>query len=461
MVQKSAVEKIIVVRPGVAVPAQDSRLYNTTTGVLVPAVGSIGFYTDVAGSGNPVRFNTATYAGEPFRAIQVRDKSRDVSVLPERTLEESQYIHGNCGAGITLGAEGFSLPSNSSWVLGAPNAATSGKILIDSNISYKAQASAHGWKTDMYHSIFNTPTIVGRFLSPDWTTTSIATEVNRRDYTVKALVRDFNVNSTVGLNNFAVAIAIDTAGTTAGTTLADIVTAGAGVTYVIGYENGCQPVRMLVDAARLQAISDLEDKLIADFSIVAGTARLAPYALPTNCPTATEVAGDGSAEADMVFIMAIDEKLAAYDYVVSQKVRLEVSLSHGNLLSAAQKTLVSLPKEGEGSGRLLKLWYEGVEEYNSYTSSRSWGANHVAYGNEVLETENYDIFTIAHCHNRSATSGMPSQSPLLTAIAVVDTASPIGTTPFSTGIANPQKTYVQAVINAVATHYNLSGPYNL
>jgi hypothetical protein len=461
MLQKSPVEKLIVVRPGAAVPAQDSRLYNTTTGVLVPAVGSIGFYTDVAGSGNPLRFNPATYAGEPFRVIQRRDKSKDVSVLPDRTLEESQYIHGNCGSGIVLGAEGFSAPSNSSWVMGAPNAATSGKIAVDSNILYKLQAAGHGWKMDMYHSIYNVPVVAGRFLSPDWTTTGIAQEVDRRDYTVKALVRDFNLNSSVGLNNFAVAMAIDTAGNTAGPTLADIVTAGAGVTYVIGYENNCKPVSMLVDDARLKAISDLEDALIADFSIVAGTARLAPYALPENCSTATEIAGDTSATADMVFVIAIDEQPAAYDYVVSQRVRLDVSLAQGSMLSSAKRTMISLPKEGEGSGRLLKLWHENVEEYNSYTSSRSWGANHVAYGNEVLENENYDIFTFTHCHNRTATSGIPSQSPLLTAIAVVNTASPIGTTPFSTGAVNPQKTYVQAVVNAVRTHYGLNGPYNL
>ena len=441
MIQKSAVEKLIVVRPGVAVPAQDSRLYNTTTGVLVPAVGSIGFYTDTAGSGNPVRFNPATYAGEPFKIIQVRDQSRDASVLPQRTLEESQYIHGNCSAGIMLGAEGYSAGSNSSWVFGAPNGSTSGVIPIDSNLLYKAQATANGWKTDMYHSIYNSPTITGRFLSPEWSSTTISTEVNRRDYTVKALVRDFNMNSATGLNNFALALAIDTAGTTStGYTLASIIAAGAGVTYVIGYENNCQPVRMLVDEARLKAITDLEALLLANFGVVAGTAKIAIYAMPENCSTAAEVAGDGNAEADMMFVIAIDEKEAAYDYVVSQKVRLDV---------------------GEGSGRLLKLWYENVEEYNSYTSSRSWGANHVAYGNEVLENERYDIFTISHCHNRTATSGMPSQSPLMTAIAVVNTAAPIGTTPFSTGVVNPQKTYVQAVINAVRTHYNLSGPYNL
>jgi hypothetical protein len=458
MINKSNTEKVIVVRPGVAVPTAGDRLYNPTTTVFNQAVGSIGAYVDVAGSGNPAAVNPATYAGEQIRFIQVRDTSGDRLPLPPRYLETSQYIHGNCAFGLELAGQAYESSSDNAWTLGAPNAATTGKITIDSFKDYVLQASARGYRSDMYSGIHTSITSEGRFTSPDWSAGTITTEVNRRDYTVKAIVADFNQkNSGKRTNQVALAIAIDTAGTTStGPTLASIIAGGAGVNVVIGYQNDCKPVNMRVTEGRLQAITDLEARLVADFGIVAGVAKIAPYALPQNqCGAGIDGAGNGDATADMIFTIAIDENQAYYDEIPNTKKRIDVGFNEGSLVGTVSKTLISSAKELKGSARSLQIEFENEENYRAYTSSKPWGANHVAYPNEILSGEVYDIYTLEFCHNRSASNGSPSYSPHRLNIALVHTERPVAASTFSTGAVNPQKTYVEAVLNAIGSHYNL------
>jgi hypothetical protein len=140
MVQKDDTTKVIVVRPAVAVPNSADRLYNGTTKAFNQAVGSIGAYIDVAGSGNPAAMTPGSYAGEGFRFIQVRDKSADRSPLPNYTLVESAYIYPDTTC-LEIAGEGYSAPENSSWVMGAPNAATTSKVPVSSNNLYTFNVS--------------------------------------------------------------------------------------------------------------------------------------------------------------------------------------------------------------------------------------------------------------------------------------------------------------------------------
>lgn len=460
MIQKDSVEKIIVVRPGVSAPSDGDRLYNPSTGMFNQPVGGIGAYVDVAGSGNPAAMTPGSYAGEPFRFIQVRDTSGDRSPLPQRYLEQSQYIHGNCTFGLEIAGQAFESGSNSSWTLGAPNSAATGKISVSSLNTYKLNASAHGYRSDMYNSVYNALTTTGRFESPEWGSTSVATENNRRDYTIKELVRDFNrKNSGKNYNQIAFAVAIDTAGTTSnGPTVASVIAGGAGTNVTIGYDGmNCDAVNLFVDEDRLQVFTDLEAYLTGTLSIPAGQAKLAPYAMPnSNCGAGVDGLGNGDSTADMILITAIDEQEAYYDEIPNTKRRISVGLNEGSLVPSVTKALISEPKEMKGSPRFLQLEYDNEEHYRSYTSSRRWGANHVAYPDEILSNEAYDIYTIEHCHSRSATSGAPNYAPHRTTIAVVHTERTNGLTPFSTGAVNPQKTYIESVINAVGAHYGFA-----
>ena len=468
MVSISNVEKVIVVKPGVAVPSAGDRLYNPTTNAINMAVGSIGAYVETAGSSNPTALNPATYAGESFRFIQRRDPSLDPAPLPRRQWEMSQYINGSCPKGLEIAGEPYNGPSVNSWIVGAPNAGTTGKIGIASNNLYTLDVAANGWRVDLMHSYYNTPIVQGRFESFSWGATAYATENRRRDYTVKALVQDLNRKASYKGSAHAIAIAIDSAGTTTtGPTIASVIAAGAGNTIVIGYDSGCTPVRLLIDQDRLNALIALEAKLTAavvagGYGLGAGAAKIALYAFEgQSCAAGIELAGGTASTADMIFVLAQEQALAYYDEVAQTRKRLDVTLNEGSLPRSATKKLVSLPSEGSGQARNLRLMYENTEHYRSYTSSRKWGANHVAYPDFILDNEVYDIYTVTHCNVSNATSGLFAESPLLTMVAVVHTNRAIGTSPFSTGAVNPQKTYIEAVLNAVGTYHGVHGPINI
>lgn len=437
MVSISDTEKIIVTRSGVAQVSAGDRLFNDATGVFNQAVGGLGAYIDVAGSGNPAAITTGSYAGEPIRFIQVRDTSNDRTPLPNRFLEQSQYIHGNCQFGLELAGQPVTAPSVNSWILGAPNAQVTdaGKVTVSSLNTYVLNATSHGYRTDMYNSLYNMPTSYGRFESPDWATTSVTTENARRDYTIQNIVADFNrKNSGSQWTQYAFAVAISTAGDVAG----DIALSGitAGSTIVIGYDRGCKPVNLLVTAERAAAFAALNTYL-SDLGYAA--AAITPYNTLSNCASGI-AAGTGTS--DMIFTVAIDEEQAYYDEIPNTKRRLEVSLNEGSLIPTVGKALITEPNEGQGQARNLKLDYVNEEHYRSYTSSREWGANHVAYPDEIDMNATYNIYTINHCHTRSATSGLPSVSPHRTVIAVPSDDAAM-------------KNYVESVIQAMATYYGL------
>lgn len=462
MMTKHDVEKLIVAKPGVATPNAGDKLFNDSTKVFNLGVGGIGAYIEDAGSGNPVALDPSSYAGQPVRFIQVRDTTGDAAVLPQRVLEQSQPIHGNCSLGMEIAGEAYSAPANSAWTLGAPNATSTGNIEVVSNNQYNLKVTANGYRTDMFNSQYNHPTIIGFYESPNWLDTSISTENNRRDYTVKSMVQDFNRKASVGYLRHAVAMVIDTAGTTStGTQISSI---SAGDTITIGYDHGCTAVNLYVTDGIAAAFANLETMLTTatasgGFNLGSGAAYIAPYALPEHCSTG-EIAGDGSATGDMIFVVALDQALAAYDEIPQTKTRLEVGLDQGLALSAASRVECSQADEGAGLARNIRLMYNNVEHYKSYTSSRDWGANHVAYPDEIISSEGYDFYTITHCHNRVATSGGPSTSTLLTAIALVNFEN-TDSAYYDAGNPNPQKTYVESVINAIGSYNGVPGPINL
>lgn len=458
MITKHEVEKIIVVRPATAVPTATNRLFHATNYTHNLAVGGFGAYVDTAGSGNPTATTgadwTSNYLGIPIRFIQRRDTSNDPAPLPERQFEQSQYIHNNCDLKMTIAGEAFSTPSISSWLIGDVSGNV-GQIEVASNNPYKLQATSHGWRTDMVHSPYNLPTVIGSWTSLNWAIHPTATTtVRQRDYTVQALVRNFNIQASHGMNKTSFAIAISSAGGV-GTTVAAAIAGGAGSTIVIGADQDCTNINMLVTDERLAALVALEASLIANYGILAGVATIVPYRLPEDCTTG--VLAGTTATADMIFVMAIDEQLATYDEIPNTKRKIDVSLDQSIDGFAVDRRPISNPDEGAGQSRNLRLMYNNVEHYKQYSSSRTWGANHVAYPDEILDNEVYDIYNIAHCHSRTANSGTDATSSLLTTIALVHTNRTIGVSPFSTGIANPQKTYLEAILNALGNAYGVPG----
>ena len=463
MITKHAVEKLIVPRPGTATPAAGTRLYHLTTGALNLAVGAFGVFVDVPGSGNPVAIDgttniavlgNTTGVGRPFRIIMRRDTSNDAAILYDRYFEHSDYITNECILGVQYGIEPFAESQVNSWLIGNTTAWT-----VDNTKTYVLSASADGYRTDMMHSVYNTP-----FTKADVAgsvTDSVTGAENKLDYLIKRLVRDFNRKNSVGFLRNAFAIALDAgdgANTTAGPTVASIIAAGVNSSFIIGYDKECQPVNVLVTADRLQALTALEAWAVnaSGLNLQAGDLRVAPYAfLDDNCTSAVEIAGDDVSAAKFVFMMAIDEALAYYDEVTQTKKAISVSLNTDNTTAVSTNVkLITAPNEGAGKGRDLRILWENTEDYRSYTSSKRWGANYLAFPNEILEGEGYDIYTFSHCANRIATSGMPSVSPHWTAIALVNTERDGGTT-WSLDATNAQAIYLENVLNAYATAWGL------
>lgn len=449
MMQKHSQLKIIVVRPNVDVPGYDidgggisvaanSRLYDFTTDALNIPDGSFGAYAPVAGSGNPIEV-TGT-VGSSIRIIQNRDTTKDRSPLYDRPLEESQWISSHCPFNVQIQAMAQTPAINNSWLVGAA-ITTAGEIPVFSEFDYRMQVTSHGDRTDLYNSNYNHPTTFGSWTSLDWTVTAY-TAPQQLDYTIQALAENFNRNN----QSAAVAIAIDSTGAGTGTLVSAIAALPVGSSVLLGYTDpDGDIVRLILDKS-------LKQSFVALAAALPGTAEVHPYALPTtqNLPGGTQLAGT-AATCDFIYYLAIDEGKAYYDYRINTKRRIEIGLVAG--FTSTTLALVTRPEEGTGQSEQLSIHYKTHERYNQNARPQEFMSYHVEFPNEILADATYDTFTVEHCHSRFATSGLVAPIMHTTMICVVSYQD--AATPYFTGVANGQKTYIQDILNAFNTNNNL------
>jgi hypothetical protein len=442
MFDKHSMLKVIVPKPNATPVTPSSLLYNLTTDAINLPVSSFGFYVPVANSGDPIEatgLNTKT-----LKVIMRRNTANDRSPLAERIFEESQVINANCLQGVTISGRAARTPANNLHLVGGPLSSAT-QIPIVPEQTYRFQVTAHGDRVDWYNSVYNHPTSFAHYTAPDWTTTTY-TPIQQLDITVCSLVSDFNAQS----NFKAVAFAINSTGAgTTGPTISSIASLPAGSTIVIGYTLKGDVIRITLDKDMLKAIATLATTLPA-------TAELRPYALPgsVNIPLTVQIAGTVAGGADHFAVMSLDEVKGFYDYRINTKTRITVGLLKG--FGNARNIEVQPADEGAGQYHQVRIMYENNEDYNSVKRPRPYMSYSVRYPNELLPDATYDCFFIEHCHHRVATSGMPSYTPHTTVIAVVSFQDP--TTPYFTGAPNPQKTYIQSILNAFNTNNNLGNP---
>jgi len=458
MITKHSQTKYFALRPGVAVPAAGSTLYNLTTDNLNINTGVGGFYKPVEGSGNHNEVQAAGGIGRSIKFIQRRDKSGDKSPLYNRSLEESKWIESHCFNGINIQARAQEQPINNLWLVGAP-ITTAGEIPLLEEFKYQFQVSAHGDRTDWYSGVYNTPTNFSFYESPDWSLTAY-TDPQKLDITVSALVEDYNRKS----QSLAFAFAIETAGTsTAGTavkTILELSGVGGGAVaigdrVILGYQpTDGSTIGFIMDAHYRETFVQLQANLVtAGFA----AATLKPYVLPgtVNAPLAAVVPTAGTTgTSDLFAVLAIDEGEGYYDYRMNTKRRLEVGLVSG--FDSVTKTQVTSPSEGSGQYKQLEIAYRNHNMYEETARPKPYMSYNVEFPNELLSDATYDLFYVEHCAHRTATSGMPSFNNMTTVIAVVSFEDP--STPYFTGAANPQKTYIQAQLNDFITSNSLGLP---
>lgn len=445
MIRKFRVPTFIVPRAGIAVPTPATRLWNFTTDSVNLAVGNFGVYRPVANSGNPeVAPLTPTLANtKKLQFILHRDQSADTTPLAPYAFIKSPEIDAECPVSVTL--TNGSAKHNMAWVVGDLNA-NAGKVPVNDETEYILNASIHGWRTDLYNGL-NTPLRMGRFTTPDYfSSTLYTTEIQRRDHLLHNLAYDFNTQSM----GEVVCLCLDAAGVAPGAggavSLATIAGYTPGTTIVVGYKDDGQPIRMTLDRDLIKTFNELATAL-------GGTVKVVPYARPTgqNLAVATRIvaggrtAGTPQSNVDHLVLIPLDQKRAAYDEVSQTKERIIVGLDGGFGSSVNSRTAVRV-EEGSGYGRDLMQQYLDFQGHREYPGGKRWQPNSVHYPNEILENGLYDIFVITTCENRTASSGMPSQSPQVIKIAILNTTTS-GFAGF-TGVTNPQRTYLVNLLNS-------------
>lgn len=445
---KSPTVKIIAPRQSTAVPASGDRLYNFATDAINLAIGGFGAYTVTPDSGNHTAVNPANVQ-TPFKFIMRRDSARDRSPLLPREFEESMWIDSNCLYGTKISGTAARTGANNLHLVGSTNAINAFPTI--GNFNFRLQASQRGDRSDLYNSVYNTPTWMGEYLSPDWSIVSpTSTDNQRRDIIVSGLAENFNRQSQGNVVAFVIN-SNGAAGAANGDTLANLANVALypnGSRVIIGYTQEGNPVTLTIDKEIRRSLATLA-------AAAPVGARLRVYAMPNTNPAPAAVALAGALPGatiagDHIALMSIDYPMAYYDYKMNRKSRITIGLREG--LENVTQVEVQPVDEGSGSYHQIYSMYRGEI---AQTSARNleYGSYHVKYHDELLEDATYDVFVIEHCSHRESTAGFPSNTLFTTIIPLVSFQD--NTTPYHTGAANPQKTYLQNVLNSFNTNANL------
>jgi len=454
MISKHSQTKYFILDPAGAAAGVGSSLYNAA-GVLNLAVNSTGLYGPVPGSGNHVEVG-AGGPGSAFQIIQRRDTSLDKSPLYSRPFEQSDWINAFCSEGIIIDQSNAALGSNDSHLIGDGSA--TGSIIPGDLTTYQIQVSGHGDRTDWFNGGYNTPTVMGFYTSPDFSLGTLTT-LQQEDTIVAELALAVNNNKS---QQMAFAVCIDSAGTSPGSGAVLVSSLGDGTVAVgtavtIGYDKTGNVHSFVLTAEMAQSFAALDARLTA---LAFATALVVPYVVSgtTNAPsTAVAPVAGTTNDCDMIYVMALDEGQAAFDFRMQTKRRVEVGLVSG--LDNVVQERISVGSEGQGYGHQLNIQYQMNNRYEETNRSRMpYESYHLEFPNAFKANAFYDYFVIEHCDGRSASSGMPSVNRNTTIIAVVNTT--IGTAAtnpfFGSATALAQRTYLFTMLNLFNTNNNLN-----
>lgn len=453
MIEKHSQTKYFVLDPTVAVPAAGSQLYNDTTGVANLAINSGGFYEPTVNSGNHTEINAAP--GSAMQFIFRRNTANDRSPLYRRPFEESGWINAFCQNGINITVKDAVFGSNDSHLIGNPSVAAQA-ITPQDLFTYNIQVSGHGDRTDWYNGVYNTPTTFGYYTTPDFSATTYTT-AQQRDIIVQELVLDFN--SKARFMSFAICVQSAVGNTTGSVLISDLGdgTVAVGDVVTIGYDKLGNAHTFTMTLEMQESFATLDARLTA---LGFATARMKPYkTLQTvGAPAGVPFTGT-TTTCDMIYVMALNEGLAYYDYRPATKRRIEVGLVAG--FDNVPQERISRGSEGSGYPHQLKIEYRKHNQYNEHHVARMpHNSYNVQFPNTIKEDAWYDYFVIEHCDNRTATSGMPSFNNFTTIIAVVNTTEGDATSNpyFADATAAAQRAYVVAALNAFITNNSLGLP---
>lgn len=404
---KVRVERVLVAAAGTVIEPTGQTLYDAN-GNSNLATGQIGFYNTT----NNTSFVGAEATMPSFFIAQGRDMTNDSPNLPERPIERSEDII--LTNGVVFAGEICVIPTNHAWHLESIN--------VTDNATYQTRISFSGRRSDVYNGR-NTPTIYGEFVAPDYTTGIAAgTWANAgaaRDHLVQNIVADLQKKNGSTHAPAAIVLAIDSADAGAATdTIADLAAATAGDTFTIGWSSGqiSTPLQITMTEALIETFSAAVTA--GDF---VGTEGIVPVVVTTDAATASglTIAGQGTARADEIVIIAPDVRLATHDKIRNVKERIAVGLVSGWDSSVVTNTEIGLPQEERGGGRSWQLFYESTDGLRKFdTSKPGLDGAIINYASDIVEGTRYAAFMFYHNSRGMASDGLQSESPYLTIVLV-------------------------------------------
>jgi len=337
---------------------------------------------------------TPTVTESPVIAIyQGNENTRNVSTasatypLSVRPFERTAAIDGRNR--ITVTRQNYRIPTHSTWVLGQPNAATTGKINVLDLTEYQLRIAFRGRRVDEFYSEQAAASLVSSITTPDFTT--LNTGVNSaRAWIIHNLAYNINRNSQAFAqtsrfpSNVPVVAFVVSSTATAGVQIggASPITGGTAVT-VVDVATGTDKVLTLTESMA----TSIKNAFLAKsgLPLLSVTWRI----IPANLADTT------TGSADMLVLMALDETLAFNDRIPQVKVRLDVGLTRGFEFETVSNLEWEQADEGQGLGRVLDLQYQATQGQRKYTLRHTLDPV-INYPSPVNKNEVYNTFTIMH-----------------------------------------------------------------
>lgn len=445
-----SVNRWFFVRPNTAVPTAGQTLYNNVTDQYNILEGMIGAYVTPA-SGTSGNLVATTGAANHLIFRSRRNPANDRQPLIPKTLIDYTPVTLDCLTSTRLTAVKYANPKNNVILVGGTHA-TPGAVIPSSSAEFSWRRSFDGYRVDEMYGAHTTPTDTAVFTTPDFVQLGITATQAQRDYIIQHLVYKMN-NIQAPEKPMSVAFCISSAGTGVGGL--DVTTASTqaiGTTILIGYQLDGSAIRIVITKAIRESLVALNANLVA-----AGfpNATIQPYLIPgTNpLPAGVTVAGTAGATANVDFwaIMSLAHSLAMYDQSTRVRVRVRVGLGSG--LTNVTYTTVTDSSEGQGqpqqfvNARVREQYY--MNGYNILPGQEL----QVLYPDEFRQDATYDVFSIEYCNHNNGNVGNNNIKFFTLNIAVISFED--DTTPYFTGAVNPQKTYIQTLLNLFNTTNNI------
>lgn len=385
--------------------------------------GQLGFVADsIYGTValNTLTDATPTMAEAPVLAIYAGNaNSADVlgatATYPlwVRPYERTGSIDGRNEVVVTKQA--YRAPTHSTWVLGN-TAGQTNAVNVEKLTEYALTIATRGRRVEEMYSGQQAAATTFSYTTPDFTTlgyteaqgrsvilNNIAWQINRNSYAL-------GVNSRFPANGKFVAFLVASAGG-AGTAIGT----GSPITTgtVIPVVNTATGVRNITLTSAMA--TSIKNAIVAATGTAIGS--VAHTILTVDLATASVVS---PAAADMLVIMALDEKTAYVDLIPEVKVRLDIGLLAGFNYTTVRNAEYEQADEGQGVGRTLDLLYKATEGQRKYWLSHT-EVPVIEFPSPIDTTLTYVTYNIRHGFNHQADYAHTIYQPLQETILIPST----------------------------------------